>query len=824
MKLFTELDARAYKTKERTLASICPYVTMVDDGVVLLKGGAITCAYEFTAPDLASSSPAKVNSVSLMFNNAVMQLGRGWTVQMELRRSYSNSYPASTFENLAAYLVDRQREMNFSYAKAHFSNRYFLILTYQLPPEVEMRGVSSFYTTGGADRAQDKMRELYRNEIKQFRQTAEKSVAVLKSVIKIARLDDDALFSLLHSSVSLDWGDRILPKEYSLMLDRVLTDSDLENSIPLKLGRHYIPIVTVKSFPDMTVPALFDVLNKAQCPLRWSTRFICYDREQAEKKMDDAGNRFRSRRKSLGQLVAESLTSVRVDKVNEAAVAEESDAMQAKTELYMSGSGYGDYLSNIMVFDEDLETAEDYARYVSGLVTACRFSAKIEEHNALQAFLAMQPGNIYADSRALFLSTGGWSHVIPITSIWSGLRQNKFMEERTGTSCPHVVCGTEFNIPFFLNLNVGNVCHAWISGRTGGGKSTLLNLLAAQWLKYPRARVIIIDKGRTARNLVMCAGGNCIEPGRDDTAFQPLADIDSPEGMRWACDFIEILLSVQNVPVTPEMRVAIFDAVKQLSTKAVGYRTMTSFMQYCDYQDPATLRNDIAAGVMPYTLDGQYGHIFDSESASMPVKSFTMIETDALMAMSAQAVTPALFYIFHECEKTFDGTPVLFIVDEGWAMFKNDIAAAKFLEYLKVLRKKNVGMVFASQETNDAAASRLATTLVSQCPTKIFLPDYEAETPKICGTYKEFGLDDSEIHLLTQMKARDYLYKSPLGTRLFNLALDDLQLAILTPDGAGKNQELLDDIDEKFGKNCGRPLVREILDAKGIDYRHLLEE
>ena len=73
MAFFKPLNFSLYKTQGADFASICPYMIMIDEGIVLLKGGALTCAYEFLAPDLASSSAAKINGIATMFNNAIIQ-------------------------------------------------------------------------------------------------------------------------------------------------------------------------------------------------------------------------------------------------------------------------------------------------------------------------------------------------------------------------------------------------------------------------------------------------------------------------------------------------------------------------------------------------------------------------------------------------------------------------------------------------------------------------------------------------------------------------------------------------------------------------------
>lgn len=139
-----------------------------------------------------------------------------------------------------------------------------------------------------------------------------------------------------------------------------------------------------------------------------------------------------------------------------------------------------------------------------------------------------------------------------------------------------------------------------------------------------------------------------------------------------------------------------------------------------------------------------------------------------------------------------------------------------------MLRKKNVFVVFATQEIDDASKSEIASTLVSQCVTKIYLADEEALTPMNKEAYRKFGLEDSEINLLSKLqKKMDYFYKSSMGTRRFQLSLDELQLAILTCNS--EEHKLLDKLEEKFGKNTGKELVEEILKAKGIEYKYLTD-
>lgn len=815
------------KNKNQTpLSSLCPWEFMISEGVCMIKGhsGALCSAFEFVAPDLGSSSAAKINSIATMFNNSIIKLGEGWTVQFELRRRLTNSYPQGKFSTETGAMIDKIREINFQQIKDHYQNTYYIIFTYELPSEMEQKGKGLFFKKNTK-----KENRPISQEIKYFNMETSNIVSILKTVMNVEQLDSNELFTLFASSVSFNWEKRILEDDYAIFLDRIITDTNLQNSIPLKLGDKYIPIVAINAFPSVTFPAMFDVLNKADCELRWSTRYMCCSKTEATKRIKKAEDKYHGKRKSIGALAAESVSGIHVDKVDSSAIAEEENASQAKIDVVMGNVGFGDYTSNVMVWDEDLKIAEEKANLIMGDISACGFGCKMEDINVLQAFLSMQPGNIYANNRQLFCSTGNLSHVVPISSIWSGLLHNGFMNTLTGTSVPHVICGTDFNIPYFLNLNVKDVGHTCILGPTGAGKSTILALLEAQWDKYKNRQVFIFDSGRSARNLTMAIGGIYIEPGKEGSniSFQPLAELDSPEQIQWACEFIELLLTEQKVTITASIRKGIYDTIALLATKEKEKRTLTSFSQYCDYLNPKTNTNEIADGIAPYCLGGQYGMLFDSDATTLPENDWTMVEMGNLMNLAKGAVAPALFYLFKECEKKFNGRPTLLVLDEAQTLFENPMLASKLVDWLRRLRKLNVFVILATQEINAVMNSPIASTVISQCPTKIYLADEEAETPYIKDGYKQFGLTDSEIHLLANKgiftKKRDYFYKSSLGTRQFQLDLDPLQLAILTC--SAEEHKLLDKIEKKYGKNTGLELLKEILEAKGFgDMYQLFKE
>jgi type IV secretion system protein VirB4 len=162
-----------------------------------------------------------------------------------------------------------------------------------------------------------------------------------------------------------------------------------------------------------------------------------------------------------------------------------------------------------------------------------------------------------------------------------------------GVGTPHVVCSTVEGTPFFLNLNIGDVGHSAVWGPTGAGKSTLLNLLEIQAFKYPGSLVVVFDKGRSSRQVCLASGGLFYEPAAENAAgvnFQPLRDLETERDMSDAIDFIETCMTVNGYDVTPPMSAAIKESLEKTKEKPVSSRTITTFLQYVNYQDPVTGR------------------------------------------------------------------------------------------------------------------------------------------------------------------------------------------------------------------------------------------
>lgn len=792
------LSLKHYREPSTRLPDYLPWAALVASGVVLQKDAALQKTIAFRGPDLASSSPSELASAVARLNNALKRLGSGWSLFIEAQRFEHSEYPSSTWRHPAAWLLDRERRGQFEEAGSHFESSYFLTFVWKMPGSQGKKVSGLFYDDPEqADPVLDNERDL-----EQFQRQVHEITDIMAGVfIEVRELDDTETLTYLHSTISTNRHIVQAPDD-PMYLDALLPDQALSVGDICMLGDHAIPTVTFTGFPSTSLPGMLDELNHLQIEYRWVVRYIALDKEDARKEIEKYRRQWWGKRKSLFTLLKEEATKEPSALLDSAAANKAADADAALQELGDDLVSFGIMTCTVTVSHPDLQEAMRRIRRVKQVIQSRGFVVKDETLNSREAWLGNIPGHVYANVRRPIISTLNLAHLMPLSAIWAGDEENRHLQEVTGTGTSHIICSTTGSTPFRLNLSIGDVGHTLIVGPTGAGKSTLLAMLALQWLRYPKAQVVIFDKDRSSRSATLAVQGDYYEPGSEKAslAFQPLAAIDDPAERIWASFFILLLLREQHLQETPVLKKEIDDALQNLASSDRSHRTLTVFSDLVQ-------SGEVRDALRPYTMQGNYGEIFDADNDSMVDGDWLTIEMNALMTMSPEVLIPGLFYLFHRVEQRFGGRPTLLILDEAWLFLKHPVFMGQLQNWLKTLRKKHVSVVFATQEIADAADSPIMATILSACHTKIYLPDEEALTPAMTDSYRKFGLSDTEITLLaTARKKRDYYYRSVKGRRLFTLNMGPVALAfagLSSPD----DQRFMDSIEEDLPKEAHAPAL-----------------
>lgn len=174
-----------------------------------------------------------------------------------------------------------------------------------------------------------------------------------------------------------------------------------------------------------------------------------------------------------------------------------------------------------------------------------------------------------------------------------------------------------------------------------------------------------------------------------------------------------------------------------------------------------------------------------------------------------KGITLVLSYLFQEIEENLTGDPTLIILDECWKFLDNDKFSNKIKEWLKVLRKSNTSVLFATQELHDIVNSEISSTLISQSATRIFLPN--SEIKEYADVYEKFGLNKTEMANLAEARPkREYFLKNEEGARMFELELKEQGLNFLTKSEK-EDQRLGKKIYDRVGG--GNPFTQAWMDA-----------
>ena len=778
---------REFRTKLKGYSDLLVYAAVVEDGIVLNKDGSFLAGWSYRGNDLDSASAYELDALSARVNAALKRRGSGWMMHIDAIRRPSRTYmTASSFPDRTTRLIDEERRRQYEAEGAHYETQFVLCVTY-LPAQDREDKISDFLIEGERTNETASMRAM-----RTFKAALQEIEDNLSFNLRFHRLkakrefDErgqevtyDELLEHLNTCITAQDHKIRLPR-VAMFLDAVLGGVDFYGGLKPRVGDKQLRMIAITGFPNESYPGILEGLNRLAMPYRWSNRFLFLDGQIARKQIETRRKKWFLGRKSMKGYLAEQSGVGQASGMNNDAVNMANDAQEASDELAADAVAYGYYTSVIVVSDRDASVADERAREILKLLFNLGFNARIEDVNAVEAFLGTHPGNGYTNVRKPLIHTRSLADFLPLTTIWSGSEFNP-CPFYPAKSPPLAYAATNGATPFRLNLHVGDVGHTLILGPTGAGKSTLLGLIAASQFRYKNAQVFFFDKGYSAYPLVKAAGGEHYDIMGEygSPSFCPLARVDDPAERAWAAEWIESLVALQGIVVTPAHRRSIYHALTLLAESES--RTMTDLL-HGPLQEPA-----LRAALDRYTLDGPLGTLIDSQRDTLGEDMFQVFELEHLMESgqsSARNVVPVLLYLFHRIEQRLDGRPTLLVLDEAWTFIDNSLFAEKIRDWLKTLRKKNACVVFATQSVSDVLAKPITAAIMESCLTKIYLPNPEARSQNSTLAYQTIGLTDRQIEILSYaIPKRQYYYTSPSGQRLFDLGLGQVAISFVGASG-----------------------------------------
>jgi type IV secretion system protein TrbE len=810
---------KPYNDTAAGLSDLLDWAALMDDGIVQGKSGALLAGWFYRGQDIASSTADERNYITQRINATLARLGGGWSTWHDAVRMPAAAYPApsaSHFPDRISEMIDRERRAQFLAEGAHFESEYAFVIQYVPPLKRESRILDLIYDeeTNERQSAADRSMAFFKRILGDLEDA-------IGDVVRLRRMQSytftdrsgrehlrDELVNYLHFCMTGDLVELNLPAA-GMYLDAVVGGQELFAGDTPKLGNKFIMCVGIEGFPAESSPGILDILDHLAIPYRWSTRFIYLEQHEALAGLRKYRRKWRQAVRGYMAQIFKTQGGV----VNEDALLMANQAEAAMADASSALVTFGYYTPVIVLMDESRHVLEENARLISREIQREGFATRVETINTMEAWRGTLPGELRPNVRRPLIHTLNLADLLPLATVWPGLDHNPCPFYPAG-SPPLLHAATSGATPFRLNLHVGDVPHTLIFGPTGAGKSVLLCTVAAQFLRYEGASICAFDKGRSMLTLVKACSGKHYDIGADgkSPSFCPLSVLEDAADLAWAEDWIATCYQLQTEQApTPRQREEIHRSM--LSLQASPLRSLTDFTR--TVQDEA-----IRSALAVYTISGNLGHLLDSEEDTVTDGPFVVFELDELMGLKDTSAIPVLLYLFRRFERSLKGQPALLSLDEAWMMLGHPVFREKIREWLKTLRKANCAVVLATQSLSDAVRSGILDVLMESCPTKILLPNEEAdktgtaEVPGPGDLYRMIGMNEAQIDIIKNaVKKRHYYYTSPEGRRLFDLGLGPVALSFVAISDRDSIRKI-----ERFEQEHGRDWPLAWLRERGVNY------
>jgi type IV secretion system protein VirB4 len=327
----------------------------------------------------------------------------------------------------------------------------------------------------------------------------------------------------------------------------------------------------------------------------------------------------------------------------------------------------------------------------------------------------------------------------------------------------------------------------------------VLGFLLAQARKF-NPRIVFFDKDRGAEIFLRAIGGRyeTLRPG-EPTGFNPLLLTDTPANRAFLADWTTRLVSRPGEMLSAEDLARIKDAVD------ANYDQQPAFRQLCYFGelfrgDRRPDAADLAARLRPWFGAGERAWLFDNPADALDLEARTLGFDMTQILDQPTLRTPAMMYLFHRVEQRLDGDPTIIVIDEGWKALDDDVFVARIKDWEKTIRKRNGVVGFATQSAQDAIDSRIASAIIEQAATQIFMANPKAQARDYIDG---FGLTEHEFNLVRSLPdtSRCFLIKHGADSVVARLNLASAPELLTVLSGRERTVRLLDTLRQDFGEN-----------------------
>jgi type IV secretion system protein TrbE len=757
--------------------------------VFLTKTGDLGLILEVRGVDYECLDGAAIDALTKRLESALKLFGDDYRVYQYLFKRnnetipyklYGNQVVDAAIQNRIAYLADKADtlfSLSIYYVILHrgsqTSNSLGTVLA-QLPkhPGKTLAELSARFFT-------KKQVLVLGNEITKAEaallQKARSFALQISDFLPVRILRKQEAFRVLKKTLNFHPDKLELAKlKHDTFLDYYLCESQLEcHRGHLRVDDYYVKVLTLKEPSAQSFPLIFKRLLEVQANYYLVSEWKKEDSGKTRRTIQAKRRHFHNTKRSFFSHINLNDAPTQDTLLDDSKESQVRELGEGIKEIELHGNYFGQFSLTVVIYDLDPAKVDRACAEFYKVFSVHDAQLYEEKYNLLNAFLAAVPGNHVFNLRYLYLLNTNYADFSFLFTLHSGEPRNQHLRQEY-----LAVLETNHHTPYFLNLHCRDVAHTMILGRTGAGKSFLLNFLITNLQKYD-PHTFIFDLGGSFESLTQLFGGSYVRVGLESGDFKinPFSLPPAKENLDFLALFLKVLIQgTRTGELDPAIERDLYHQIENLYAIDPALRTLSVLAN--------TLGHDLASRLAKWTRGGQFGFLFDNAEDTISFSRFQCFDFRR-MSQYPELLEPLLFYILHRANAVIadqQNSSIFkaFFIDEAWVFLNNPSIQRYVVEALKTWRKHNAAMVLSTQSLDELKRSEILDVIVESCSTKIFLanPDMDRDLYR-----RQFHLNESEVELISSLiPKQQFLIKTPELAKVANLAVDTKSYWLYTND------------------------------------------
>jgi type IV secretion system protein TrbE len=600
-------------------------------------------------------------------------------------------------------------------------------------------------------------------------------VLQVSDFLPVRMLEKHEAFRVLKKTLNFHPDKLDLAKlKYDTFLDYYLPESPVEcHRGFLRVDDYYVKVLTLKEPSAQSFPLIFKRLLEVQANYHLVTEWKKEESGKMRRAIQSKRRHFHNTKRSVASQVSLNdapTQDVLLDDSKESQVRELGEGIK---EIELHGNYFGQFSLTVVIYDLDMTKVDRACADFYKVFSVHDAQLYEEKYNLLNAFLAAIPGNHAFNLRSLYLLNTNYADFSFLFTLHRGEPRNSHLRQEY-----LAVLESNHHTPYYLNLHYRDVAHTMILGRTGAGKSFLLNFLITNLQKYD-PYTFIFDLGGSFESLTQLFGGSYVPVGLESGDFKinPFSLPPTKENLDFLALFLKVLVQGTRVgELEPSTERELFHQVENLYAVDPSLRTLGVLAN--------TLGRDVANRLSKWTRGGQFGFLFDNAEDTISFSRFQCFDFQR-MGRYPELLEPLLFYILHRAnaviaDRQTSSVFKAFFIDEAWVFLKNPAIQQYVVEALKTWRKHNAAMVLSTQSLDELKRSDILDVIIESCATKIFLANSDMDRDLY---RRQFHLNENEVELVSGLiPKQQFLIKTPELAKVASLNVDRKSYWLYTND------------------------------------------